>query len=233
MKRSRLNFTRQLGILNPEHLNFRINVIGAGAVGAATTIALTKMGCSDLLVWDPDRVSDENIPNQFYPLDALGQLKVEALAHVVTEFSGIQIHAISRAFTGEEERLSGVVVAAVDSMEARATIWRTVRLNPAAGLLIDTRLGAEIGIIYSVRPTDLDDIRFYESTLHSDEESSPLPCTARGIIYNTFVMAGLVASQVKKFALGDPLQREIMFDLKNLSLLPNALELGFQSDVFP
>lgn len=236
MKRAKLNFfmMRQLGILNPERLTFRINVIGAGAVGAATAIALTKMGCSDLLVWDPDKVGEENIATQFYNLASIGMSKVEALARIVEQFSGEQIQAIPSAFTGEEEdRLRGVVISAVDSMEARATIWRAVRLNPAVGLLIDSRLGAEIGLIYTIRPTDLDDIRFYEATLHSDEESAPLPCTARGIIYNSLVMAGLVANQVKKFALGEPLQREIMFDLKNLSLLPNALELDFQSDVFP
>jgi hypothetical protein len=210
-----------------------LNVIGAGAVGAAACVALTKMGCSNLTVWDFDSVSEVNIANQFYPLDAVGKLKVEALAQVVEQFAGVKIQTVPRAFTGEE-RLAGVVIAAVDTMEeGRATIWRAVRFQPAVSLLLDTRLGGEVGMVYSIRPCDLDDVRFYESTLHSDEEAFAAPCTARGVIYNTLFIAGLVANQIKKFALGEPLSREIIFDLKNLSLLPDTLELSLQSGVYP
>ena len=54
-----------------------------------------------------------------------------------------------------------------------------------------------------------------------DDEADPNACTAQAIIYNTFTVAGLIANQVKKYAKGEHLSREVIFDLKTLTLLVN------------
>ena len=80
-------------------------------------------------------------------------------------------------------------------------------------------MGAEVCRILTVNPFDPDDVKWYEKTLFSDEEASEEPCTAKSVIYNTFTIAGFIASQVKKFARAQPFAREITFDLKNLILI--------------
>jgi hypothetical protein len=78
-------------------------------------------------------------------------------------------------------------------------------------------MGGEVARIYSINPCDPDDIEFYESMLYDDAEATELRCTARAIIYNVFIIAGLIANQVKKFARAEKVVREIIFDLKTLT----------------
>jgi hypothetical protein len=56
-------------------------------------------------------------------------------------------------------------------------------------------------------------------TLYDDEQATNDACTARAIIYNVLSIAGLVANQVKKYAKGERLDREVILDLKTLTLL--------------
>lgn len=222
MRTKELNWMRQLGLVPPEKLQFPITFIGAGGIGSPCTVALAKMGCSNLTIWDFDTVEEHNIANQFYPTNAVGQLKVEALSAVVESFGGLQPHVVPKAFTAGE-CISGVVCACVDTMEARRQIWQAVRLKPAVSLYLDARVAGEIGVLYTIRPCDIHQIRFYEGTLHSDEEALDLPCTERSVIYNGLFVAALVASQIKKYALDQELYDEIVFDLKNTVVLSRKI----------
>lgn len=214
MRTKELNWMRQLGLVPPGKLQFPITIIGAGGIGSPCAVALAKMGCSNLTIWDFDTVEEHNIANQFYPTDAVGKLKIEALSAVVESFGGLRPHIVSKAFTAEE-RVSGVVCACVDTMEARRQIWQAVRLKPAVSLYLDARVAGEVGMLYTIRPCDIHHVRFYEETLHSDEEALDLPCTERSVIYNGLFVAALVASQIKKYALEQELYEEIVFDLRN------------------
>jgi len=79
-------------------------------------------------------------------------------------------------------------------------------------------MGAEVGRIYCIRPTDPSAIDFYEQNLYPSSGAEQLPCSARSIIYCPTVMAGLTAAQIKTFAVGQPTKREIVIDLPNLVL---------------
>ncbi len=210
-------FLRQLDILPPEKLSFPITVVGAGAIGSAAVITLTKMGCTNLMVWDDDVLTEHNVPNQMCALDAVGFPKVEALATLVIELTGTSIQTRRERYRGQ--RLDGVVIAATDNMQARQEIWKRAKMNRSVPLLIDARMGAEFARIYTIHPSNLDEVDFYESNLHPDGEAERLPCSARAIIYCPTVIGGLIALQVKAHALGQPLRREILFDLPRLQLI--------------
>jgi len=214
----RMDFWRQLDVVSPEDLaSLRVNIIGAGGIGSPTALALAKMGVEHLTVFDPDTVELHNLPNQVFRFEDLGRAKVEALAAICRDFAGIEPEARQERF--ENQPLSGVVVSGVDTMAARKGIWQRVRYNPAVSLYVEARMGAEVARIHSVRPCDPTSVRWYEGTLYSDEEASEAPCTAQAIIYNVFMIAALVASQVKKFSKGEVFPKEIIFDLATLTLL--------------
>ena len=61
----------------------------------------------------------------------------------------------------------------------------------------------------------------YEKQLYSDEEAVELPCTARATIYNCFMIAALIANQVKRFAVGEPVWSELIMDLATMYLIAN------------
>jgi len=225
IKKTKLDFMRQLDILDPRKLNFPVTLIGAGGIGSPTGLVLTKLGVRDLTIWDPDTIKAHNLPNQLFPITSENRPKAEVLAELLEGFAGIRPRIVKRAFTGEE-RLTGVVISGVDNMESRKAIWQTVRFKPTVLLYIDGRMAGEFGVVYSIRPCDIEDVRFYEKTLHSDDEGFQVPCTARSIIYNGFFIAALIANQVKKFAVGEPWSREILFDLKCLQLITEGRMLS-------
>lgn len=221
-----MDFLRQLDLVSPEELDFPISIIGCGGIGSPTALTLAKMGCAELRLFDPDIIEDHNLPNQIYPLDRVGSAKVEVLAEVLQDFADCEVIAEQRAITGREP-LQGVCIVGVDRMGARSAIWRAIRKNLAVPLLLDGRMGGEVGRIYCVDPSSPEDIAFYESTLHGDDETFEVACTAQAIIYNTFMMASLICNLVKRHALGDlgeEMPQEINFDLKNLLLLVNTTE---------
>jgi hypothetical protein len=143
---------------------------------------------------------------------------VEALRDLIRAFTGLEIVPVQEAVS--HQRLSGLVISGVDSMSARQAIWQgAIRYRSNVELYIDARMGAEVCRIYSVRPSDPEDVRNYELTLYDDDQATDDACTARAIIYNVLSIAGLIANQVKKYAKGERLDREVILDLKTLTLL--------------
>jgi hypothetical protein len=209
-------FLRQIEIVSPEKLAFPITVIGAGAIGSATVLTLVKMGCSDITVWDADTLEEVNIPNQLCKPSLIGKPKVEALAQLVYELTEVQIKQINRRYTGQN--LKGVVVVTVDNMAGRKNVWKRVKLNTKIPLLVDARMGAEFARIYAVCPTNIEQTDFYQQNLYGSDEAEHLPCSARSIIYCPMVIAGFITLLVKKYAVNQPLPREILIDLPNLIL---------------
>lgn len=211
-----MDFWRQLDVFAPPEEGVATTVIGAGGIGSPTVLALAKMGIQPITVYDADTIESHNLPNQIYRLEDVGRLKVEALADMVEAYAGTKLttHGLY-----ETQPIAGVVISAVDSMAARAAIWKRLRYNPRVSLYIDGRMGAEVMRIYSVKPFDPDDVKMYEQTLYTDEESEQAACTARAIIYNVFMVASLIASQVKKHSSGEPIPRELVFDFVSLTFL--------------
>jgi len=209
-------FSRQLDIVPPEKLSFPVTVIGAGAIGSATVVTLAKMGCSDITVWDGDTLEEVNIPNQLCKPSLMGKPKVKALTELVYELTEVQIKQVNRRYAGQN--LEGVVIATVDNMASRKNVWKRAKLNTKIPLLIDARMGAEFARIYAVCPTNIEQTDFYQQNLYSNNEAEHLPCSARSIIYCPMVIAGFIALLVKKYAVNQPLPKEILIDFPNLLL---------------
>ena len=213
-----MDLYRQQDLIEPDRLDVPITVVGCGGIGSFVVLALGKMGCRALAVYDDDRVEAHNIPNQAYRLADVGRLKVEALADLVRDVAGASLEI--RAERVRKQRLQGVVVTAVDTMAARREIWlRGIRHRAGVPLYLDARMGAEVARILTVRPADPDDVRRYEASLHADEEAVILPCTAQAIVYTGFSIAALVAGQIKKFLTGEPLKAELILDHRTMTFV--------------
>lgn len=213
-----VDYWRQLDLVHPDQFRHRVNVVGVGGIGSPTALALAKLGVPRLSLYDPDTVEPHNLPSQLYrPID-VGRPKVDALREIVQAFTATEIQAIPEAVA--TQRLDGIVVTAVDSMAARTAIWQgAVRYRASVPLLIDARMGAQVCRLLTVRPADPDHVRFYESTLYSDDAALDEPCTAQAIVYTTFGVAALIASQVRKFVTDEPLDVDVIFDFVTLSLI--------------
>lgn len=210
-------FTRQADIVGPEDLTIPITVIGAGGIGSFAIDALTKMGCSNITVFDHDKVEPHNMPNQRFSPSDMGMTKVEAIRDFVYASTGTKINAVPRRWT-PEDKLSGIVISAVDSMRTRKQIWKKVRYNPVVRLFIDGRIGGENFEVYALAPVDPDGAKFYAKTLFSDRNAAELPCTAAAVIFVGFGIAAEISLVVRLFAKGLRFPRLVRRQFRNVNM---------------
>lgn len=197
---------RHFDLIDFDLLSTPITVIGAGGIGSWSTFALAKMGFSNITVYDSDMVDIVNVGNQLYGFNDVGLTKVGALS-IWCENVGSKINAISRKFVPEDgKNLKGIVILAVDSMEARKMLNDSI---PQDCFLIDGRMGAEKILLYTAfnHMTRLS----YSATLYSDVSAEQVACTAKATSYCALTISGMITGQVKSFLLGHK-------TLKNMSM---------------
>lgn len=194
---------RQLSLIPMEILETPITVIGAGAIGSHTVKALAQMGFADITVYDDDVVATENLNAQGYPVSALGKPKVEALARIVSEYTETDIKAVNARYQGGI--FPGVVVSAVDNMATRRIVWEAhAGKSMATRAIVDPRMGAEMALLYTMRPMEPTDQATYLKTLYSDAEALMEPCTAKATIYTALLLSGLVVKAIKDVLTDNP-----------------------------
>jgi len=213
------DFTRQLGWFDPSKHDARVTVIGAGGIGGPTVLALAKMGITSVKVYDFDRVDAHNQPNQMYGLADLGTSKVEALKDLVQVLADTKIVAVHGKVTAKT-RLSGVVISAVDSMDARRAIWSAVKsAGTRVRLFVDGRIGGQVIRVVTVRPSIKKDQRRYEGTLVPNHAVAPLLCTEAGIIDVSFAVAAIITRAVRSYLADKETISDLYYDHRNLRFL--------------
>lgn len=209
-------YSRQLGIIPPERLNFLISIIGAGSIGSWLTLCLAKMGCSRIEVWDNDGVEAHNVANQLFKTSQVPLDKTAALADIVAEFTPGVIDPVFSEYTGDV-LMGRIIISAVDNMETRKAIYEgNIGLDK---ILIDGRMGGNAIEIYIVKLNDVEQCKRYAETLFTDRQALPIPCSHRSVAYNGLTIAGMISSVVAKIAMEEEVPTEIMVDMKNYFLL--------------
>lgn len=206
-------FMRQVDILNPDVCHEQITIIGAGATGSFTALALAKMGFDNIIIFDADTIEEHNFPNQLFPVSQLGENKAHAVGKIVKEYTEVEVHSVP--FFYEKQKLKGIVISALDSMKGRKMIYNNAVKSGEVKLLVDPRTGAEIFKLYTVDMGLEIQRKEYEKTLHDDSKADEAPCTARAIIYSVLVVSAYIARQIKLFQMNQPYKREIIMDMNN------------------
>ena len=225
-----LDATRQLDFLPPEKvLGCQISLIGAGAIGSWTALALGKMlagypGFGGLQVIDPDSVESVNIPGQFYRVadgdNHRRRRKVDALRDNLETHCGLQIDAMPQFLQADSKvQLSDIAITGVDSMSSRRAIWELIRHQRGVRYLIDARMGAFHISILTAKIDDPASEREYLQGLVEDTATMDLPCTGRAIVTVAMTIAGICAEQVRKILIGVEPPRRIDFNLETNQLL--------------
>jgi len=212
------HLTRQLDLIPVEKLGLPIKIVGAGAIGSFAALQLAKTGFTNLEVWDFDTVSVENMSCQFYRFKDIGKPKVVALKDLIKDFTGAEIQVHNEKFRAELEH-TGITIVAVDSMKVRKEIWQDIQSKSfMTRFIIDTRMGAEDCLMYTMNPWDSKDKESYEKTLYSDENAVQERCTAKATIYTANLLSGLLTKAVKNIACGESYPRVSQWSIKHNDL---------------
>lgn len=210
-------FWRQMELFNPDKNSLGVSLIGAGGLGSAIALTLTKMGVNDLEVYDGDVVDLHNLPNQFYRVCDVGKKKVDALGEIVTLFAprGVKLTLHPTEYFNQELR-NEIVILAVDDHAVRKKIYPNIRVQMPK-LLIDARMGGFVGTLLAFNPIDAEKNKAYMKGLEGAGEE--LPCSARAIVFNVFMVGGIVASMVRSFAVGQPVPSLVTFASNSFDFL--------------
>ena len=203
------DYWRQLDVFDPSKFNIPVTIIGAGALGSWIAMFLAKSGVEDITIYDKDSIDSHNPPNQIYGINDGGKLKVYSLRERIKNDTGIEIKVFND-FVTKDTKLKGIVYVCTDTMSSRKEIWENcLKYNIEVPLMVETRLGAEIGKIYTINPLDPNHVEKYEKTLYSDEESEESPCTYRSIITVVVTMAGIASHKLIKYHKNDKFNSRI------------------------
>jgi len=214
---------RQRDLLPEDRLlGHTVHVVGCGAIGSNLAVQVGKM-CGEhvnMVLWDDDEVSDENLSVQFFRKGDVGRPKAEVMAEIVADFDGpssAQIQVRNERVT-PDTILNGVVIVCVDSLEARREIFDAA-FNGGANLLIDGRMGAEVCRVWGIDMDSPDEIEAYRRVTWTDEPVVAAPCTAKAIVYTAFGVSSLMVATLKQWLTGVERKSEVVLNFKTMDWL--------------
>ena len=243
----------QAGLLPQETMdNWAIGIIGTGAIGSFTVMALAKMGFKNIVTWDNDKIEDHNIANQMFPVEDVGIHKALATRKMVKQFSGEDIITLSTVATGAKvikfmrsafAEKSVLIILCVDSLDTRKALAEAL-VEEYGIFVIDARMGAKTYRVLGFDTKSVSSYQNYMKSLVPDSEAVQEPCGQKSIIYTVLGVAAEVCSFVHKavsvnphtgrcmmpepvvfdYGSGMRIQHRIVGEVEVLDEMPDALE---------
>lgn len=221
-----LNIKRHISVFDPTPIKTPVHIIGCGATGSSVALSLAKLGMRNVTVWDGDKVESHNIPNQVFFPRHIGENKAKAMQSMVEEIAPTQ--AESWEFYGTyysgQIPLMGIVFLLVDSMEERRILWENhIELKPAVKMMFETRINPFSGRLYSIRPSNITDVKLWERNCYDDRNADTSLCGTTSTLGPTAsIVANIAVLQMIHWLIGDDdhiISPEILIDLKDMSTL--------------
>lgn len=186
-----------------------VTVIGLGAIGRQVALQLAALGVPKLQLIDFDDVELTNVTTQGYRTNDVGRPKVVATAEATQEIGPLSVVETIRDRFRPTQTIGSSVVCAVDSISARAAIWRSV--SQRTTFWGDGRmLGETVRILAATADRGR---RHYATTLFAQSESQSGRCTSRSTIYAASLAASLLIHQYTRFLRGIPVDPDSLFNL--------------------
>jgi len=221
MNPSRIEALRHLEVFSPtEFGERRIDVVGLGATGSRIMMSLAKLGLVNLHGWDHDTVEEHNIANQIYGLGDVGKLKVDAAFEHIKGETATEIIKHAEEVNGSQG-LGEIVFLLTDTMASRKAIWdNALKFKLHVKLVIETRMDADNGRVYTINPSQLEHVKQYEETLYTDEVAATSACGAATTVGPTAeLISGFAVWQMIRWfniqqGKGDALDNEFIFSVR-------------------
>jgi sulfur carrier protein ThiS adenylyltransferase len=203
-------FTRQAELVPQERLQtIAVTVIGVGAIGRQVAVQAAALGVRRLQLVDFDFVEPTNVTTQGYRQTEIGLSKVQATTAALREIDpSIRVDAVADRFR-PQLAVGDALFACVDSIAARAAIWRAV--GGDCRFWCDGRmLGETLRILTAADGASR--VR-YGLTLFPAVEAQAGRCTAHGTIYVAAVAAGWMLHQFSRWLRGQAVDADLSLNL--------------------
>lgn len=146
-------------------------VIGCGAIGSRLSLELVRTNLiGQIVLYDFDTISKDNLTNQIWMTSEIGQYKVVALKrriHFINPNSEFKVLAVDAPFEkGSYLTYGASIFSCVDSMRVRKDIWESIDDSQS---FFDCRIDFDSFRVYSCKKPNAE----YEKTLYLDSSSVP------------------------------------------------------------
>lgn len=208
-----IDYKRQIALFDPsKHEAARVVVVGCGNIGSHTALALARLGIQNFTLVDFDTVEVHNLSSQAFRCEDVGKVKVEALREMmlqITPRAAIDLSIAAYQNSGVTIDSNTILVSAVDSMHTRKAINEMVKGTGC--MVVDGRMGGGQIEVHTQRADA------WGATLVDEADSDP--CGARYISYTSYIIAGLIANNVKRFLQGEAYPHRILMHCDTLEIL--------------
>ena len=210
MNKSTGRFTRQESLVPADRLaSLGVTVVGVGAIGRQVALQLASLGARKLQLIDFDHVEPTNITTQGYIAADLGLEKVQSTAQAIRQIDPtIELQLVADRFRPQHD-VGEVVFCCVDSISARAAIWRAA--GHRCRFWCDGRMLGEVIRILTV--ADDQGRRHYPTTLFQQAEAAGRRLHSRGVIYTANIAAGLMIHQLVRWLRWQPIDQDLSLNL--------------------
>ena len=200
-----MNLNKSLEFFNPADCNADIHIIGCGAIGSTIAEGLTRLGITQLHLYDFDNVNTHNIANQMFFDSQIGKTKIEALTEILTNINpDIKIIQHSKGWKTSMP-LSGYVFLCVDNIDTRNQIVKENLYNNAITAIFDLRMRLTDAQHFAASWNNPEHKQFLLNTMNftHEEAKTETPMSACGTTLSVFytvriISAYAIANFVKK-----------------------------------
>ena len=210
MKSEPDRFARQQDLVPRERLAAtQATVIGVGAIGRQVALQLAAIGTRRIQLIDFDRVEATNVTTQGYLATDVGQAKVLATAAALRQIEPeVEVQVVEDRYRPKSP-LGDAVFCCVDSISARAAIWRSA--SNRCQFWADGRMLGEV--IRVLAASDATGFARYAGTLFPQADAQRGSCTSRSTIYAASVAAGVMVHQFTRWLRGIPVDFDTTLNL--------------------
>lgn len=203
-------FERQAELIPRERLLAEVaTVIGVGAIGRQVALQLAALGVPKIRFVDFDTVEPTNVTTQGYLADDVGRAKVNATADLCRQIEPRLVVEENQDRFRPTMEVGTAVFCCVDSITARAAIWRSAERR--AAFWADGRMLGEV--VRVLAATAGQGRKHYATTLFAQAEAQVGSCTSRSTIYAASLAAALLVHQFTHYLRGLTLDVDATFNL--------------------
>ena len=197
-----------------------VTVVGLGGLGSWTALALAKCGFEVSHVYDHDEVEYKNLSNQFYRSEDTGKSKTLATEMALTDFVEHAVVGHGKA-TANSCFVTGIIVAAVDSLESRRDILAACQASAPVKVLLDLRAGGGTIKLLTCNPGNTESVEWYKTTLTEAPEAMAV-CLEQFDAHVGMIAAGLAVRTLQELLLKHGVERLIVLHVPDLHLLQDG-----------
>ena len=206
-----MNLTKHSDFFNPVDNDVTIHIIGLGSLGSNLAHLLVRLGFENLVLYDFDDITDNNLTNQFYFHNQVGSDKLPCLMDNLRMINpNVNLIGLQKY---KNQHLYDIVFLCLDSIKERRRIMELNMNNINIKLMNDIRLGLGEGQAFSA---DRSHFNSMLSTMQFEDDESTTPINACGttmrILPTIYMITSLAVNNLINFLKNDEYHRLISID---------------------